>query len=74
MTDELTEARERAVAAEARAQAAEQRLKAVTEALRETLDMAELFIPAKLDAPGFKRARQALAAAQAPAGENSDEQ
>lgn len=34
------------------------------EAVKELLGMAELFVPAKLDAPGFNRARAAIAKAQ----------
>lgn len=37
-------------------------------ALREMLEMGELFIPAKLESPGFKRARAALARATGGAG------
>lgn len=36
------------------------RIKALEEALKEMLEMGELFIPTKLHSPGFKRARAAL--------------
>jgi len=67
--------REHAVAAEARAQAAEQRLKAVTEALAAITDMAPATQEVTLASMMADVGRAALAAAaQAPAGENSDEQ
>lgn len=41
-------------------QAVVDRVSRLEEALREVLDIAEMYVPAPLDAPGFKRARAAL--------------
>lgn len=44
--------------------ASDEEAKRLRAALREVLDVAELYVPVSLDAPGFKRARAALAAAR----------
>jgi len=43
------------------------------EALKEMLEMGELFIPAKLHSPGFKRARAALAKVSPQAHSSEDD-